>query len=214
MPLQGELHEGVEQIRSGEPFAGKPATLVTRMAHLVVEKAKQIGCLCYVVVDAYYSVGPMFQILKSAVDEQGQRLVHVIVRAKDNYVGYMYHEAPQKKIDEDKKVTLRDIFDFPELFEEAELTIYGQIKTVRYYCTDLLWKPINDLIRFVCIIDGEGRYILMSSDLDLTATQIITLYSYRCKIEVMFLALKHLIGAFSLSLLDQESAQDEKKQTT
>ena len=197
VPLQGELHEGVEQIRSGEPFAGKPATLVTRMAYLVVEKAKQIGCLCYVVVDAYYSVGPMFQILKSAVDEQGRRLVHVIVRAKDNYVGYMYHGAPQKKIDEDKKVTLRDIFDYPELFEEAELTIYGQVKTVRYFCTDLLWKPINDLIRFVCIIDAEGRYILMSSDLDLTATQIITLYSYRCKIEVMFLALKHLIGAFS-----------------
>ena len=196
VPLQGELHEGVEQIRPGESFAGKPATLITRMAHLVVEKAKQTGCLCYVALDAYYSVGPIFQILKSALNEQGERWVHIIVRAKDNYVGYTHLEAPQKRIDEKKKVSLLDIFDFPQLFEEAEVTIYGEVKMVRYYCIDLLWKPINDLIRFVCVIDGEGRYILMSSDLDLPATQIITIYSYRFKIEVTFFALKHLLGAF------------------
>lgn len=196
VPLQGELHEGVEQIRPGESFAGKPATLMTRMAHLVVEKAKQIGCLCYVTLDAYYSVGPIFQILKNAVDEQGKRLVHVIVRAKDNYVGYLYHEVPQKRINECQKVTLSDIFDFPLLFKEAELTMYGELKTIRYYCIDLLWRPINDLIRFVCVIDGGSRYILMSSDIDLPATQIITIYSYRQKIEVMFFSLKHLLGAF------------------
>jgi hypothetical protein len=198
VPLQGELHEGVEQIRPGGPFAGKPATLVTRMAHLAVEKAKQTGCLCYVVLDAYYSVGPIFQILKSAVNEQGQRWAHVIVRAKENYVGYMDTDTPRKRFDEKKKVPLADVFQprCSHLFEEAELTLYGEVKTVRYYCLDLLWKPINDLIRFVCVIDGEGRYVLMSSDLDLHATQIITMYSYRFKIEVMFFAIKHVIGAF------------------
>jgi hypothetical protein len=196
VPLQGELHEGVEQIRPGKPFAGKPATLVTRMAHLAVEKAKQAGCLCYVALDAYYSVGPIFQILKSAVDERGERWAHVIVRAKNNYVGYMHIGPLRKRIDEKKKVILADIFDFPDVFTEVELTLYGEVKTVRYYCVDLLWKPINDLIRFVCVIDGEGRYILMSSDLDLPATQIIRIYSYRFKIEVMFSALKHVIGAF------------------
>jgi hypothetical protein len=134
VPLQGELQEGVEQLRPGEPFAGKPATLVTRMAHLAVEKAKQAGCLCYLVLDAYYSAGPIFKILKRAVNEKGQRWLHVVVRAKVNYVAYMYHEAPQKKIDERKKVTLSDIFDFPQLFTEAELTLYGETRTVRYYC--------------------------------------------------------------------------------
>lgn len=196
VPLQGELHEGVEQIRAGKPFAGKPATLVTRMAHLAVGKAKQIACPCYVVLDAYYSVGPVFEILKCAVNEQGRRWLHVIVRAKGNYVAYMYNEAPRKKMDERKKVTLSDLFDFPQLFTEAELTLYGESKTIRYCCQDFFWKPIGDVIRFVCVIDGGGRYILMSSDLDLAATEIITIYSYRFKIEVMFLALKHLLGAF------------------
>lgn len=36
----------------------------------------------------------------------------------------------------------------------------------------------------------------MCSDLELPAAQIITIYSYRSKIEIMFLVLKHLIGAF------------------
>jgi hypothetical protein len=67
-------------------------------------------------------------------------LVHVIARAKDKHEGYMHLEAPQKRIDERKKVTPSYVFDFPQLFEEAELTIYGEPKTVRYYCTDLLWK--------------------------------------------------------------------------
>jgi len=196
IPLQGELHEGIEQIRPGEPFAGKPATVITRMAYLVVKKAIQTGGFCYVALDAYYSVGPIFQILKSAVNEQGERWVHVIVRAKKNYVGYMYHEASRKRIDKAEKVALSDLFDFPQLFKKAELTIYGELKIIRYCSVELFWKPINDFVQFVCVIDGDGRYILMSSDLDLDPTQIITIYSYRFKIEVMFLALKHLLGAF------------------
>jgi hypothetical protein len=73
VPLQGELQEGIEQMRPGVSFAGKPATLVTRMANLAVEKAKQVGCLSYVALDAYYSAGPLFTILKNAVNEKGQR---------------------------------------------------------------------------------------------------------------------------------------------
>jgi len=53
VPLQGELQEGVDQLDPGEPFAGQPATLITRMARLVVAKAKQTGCLCYATLDAY-----------------------------------------------------------------------------------------------------------------------------------------------------------------
>jgi hypothetical protein len=49
---------------------------------------------------------------------------------------------------------------------------------------------------FVCVRDGHSCYILMSSDLHLQPTEIITIYSYRSKIEVMFLFLKHLIGGF------------------
>ena len=74
--------------------------------------------------------------------------------------------------------------------------IYGESKTVSYYCANLLWKPIEDMIRFVWVMDGENTYILMCSDLKLSPTEIITIYSYRWKIEIMFFALKHWRGGF------------------
>lgn len=196
VPLRGELQEGVEQLRPEEPFAGKPATLITRMAYLVLGKAKATGCLCYVALDAYYCVGPMFKILKAAVNEEGKQLVHAVVRGKINYVGSYLRVTSRKKAGKYEKVALRDIFDFPKLFQEIEVTIYGQVKTVRCFSIDLLWKPIDDFIQFVCVVDGDSRYILMCTDLGLSAAEIITIYSYRFKIEVMFLAIKHLIGAF------------------
>jgi hypothetical protein len=52
------------------------------------------------------------------------------------------------------------------------------------------------MIRFVWVMDGENTYILMCSDLKLSPTEIITIYSYRWKIEIMFFALKHWRGGF------------------
>ena len=196
LPLHGQLHEGLEGIRPAEGRAGQPATLVTHMAHLVLKKAKQTGMLCYATLDAYFSVGPAFLIFKEAVNEKGEQWVHLITRAKDNYVGYFNPEDSSKRFREEEKVYLIKIFDFPWLFEKMELTIYGHVKTVKYYCANLLWKPIKGLVRFVCVMDGEDRYILMCSDLKLSPIQIITIYSYRSKIEVMFLFLKHLLGGF------------------
>jgi hypothetical protein len=196
LPMHGQLHEGVEAVRPAEGVNGKPATIVTRMAHLVVQTAINTGHLCYVALDAYFSTGPAFLIFKAAVNDMGEQLVHIVTRAKDNYVGYLDREFSDKKFHEDDKVKLMDYFEFPEFFEKVELTIYGQRKTIEYCCLDLLWKPINDWVRFVCVRDGDSCYILMSSDLKLPATEIITIYSYRSKIEVMFLFLKHLIGGF------------------
>ncbi len=53
------------------------------------------------------------------------------------------------------------------------------------------------LARFVLVIDGKNRYSLMCSDLELDPIQIITIYSFRAKIETMFFVVKHLLGAFS-----------------
>jgi hypothetical protein len=70
-----------------------------------------------------------------------------IVGAKDNYVAYMHHEPCCAKIDEPKKVTLSDIFDFPQPFTQAEITLYGEIQTVRYYCEDFLRTRPNVIAR-------------------------------------------------------------------
>jgi len=195
LPLQGQLHEGIGAIHPAEGLNGKPPTLITRMAHLLVQKAKQTGRCCYATLDAYFAVGPSFLILKGFVNEKGQQWVHLITRAKDNTVAY-FKSGSEAKFQEKDKVKLMDLFDSPELFTKAEVTIYGKTKSIHYYCVNLLWKPIKGLIRFVLVMDGKERYILMSSDLQLAPLQIITIYSYRSKIENMFLFLKHLLGGF------------------
>ena len=196
LPLRGQLHEGIEELRQELGWQGQPATIVTRMAHLVVWSAQQMNALCYVALDAYFATGPAFGIFKAALHEAGQPWVHLITRAKDNYVAYFDWGADHPEFQDQDKLSLISLFRFPELFEEADVTIYGESKRVSYYCVNCRWKPIEDLIRFVWVIDGENTYILMCSDLKLSPTEIITIYSYRWKIEIMFFALKHWLGGF------------------
>jgi len=128
----------------------------------------------------------MFNILKAAVDDKGKQIVHVITRAKSNYVGFTDREFAGKKYDDEDKFKLMDQFEFPEFFTTVKLNIYNKNIMTEYYCTDLLWRPVNDFIRFVIVKDSEGRYVLMCSDLNLSPIDIIMIYSNRSKIEVMF----------------------------
>ena len=169
----------------------------------MLQSASKTGQLCYVALDAYFSTGPMFLILKTALDDNAQQLVHVITRSKKNYVGFLDREFSTKKYDDDDKFKLMDWFDFPEFFTTAQLSTYGKSRTIEYMCEDLLWRPIDDFVRFVCVKDGDGKYVLMCSDLNLSPIDIITIYSYRSKIEVMFLFLKHLVGGFCYRFLDK-----------
>ena len=196
LPLRGQLHEGAEGLRADLGWAGQPATVVTRMAHLVVSCAQQMGFPCYVALDAYFATGPAFGIFQAALNDLGQPWVHLITRAKDNYVAYFDWEDTPNKFQDKDKFSVISIFRSPEIFEEAEVMIYGEYKKVAYYCANFLWKPVGGLIRFVWVIDGDDQYVLMCSDLQLCPTQIIMIYSYRWKIEVMFFALKHWLGGF------------------
>lgn len=143
LPLRGQLHEGIEGLRQELGWQGQPATIVTRMAHLVVWSAQQMNALCYVALDAYFATGPAFGIFKAALHEAGQPWVHLITRAKDNYVAYFDWGADHPKFQDQDKLSLISLFRFPELFEEADVTIYGESKRVSYYCANCLWKPFS-----------------------------------------------------------------------
>jgi hypothetical protein len=100
LPLRGQLYEGIAGLRQELGWQGQPATIVTRMAHLVVWSAQQMKARCDVALDAYFATGPAFGIFKAALHEAGQPWVHLITRAKDNYVAYFDWEAdpPSSKI--------------------------------------------------------------------------------------------------------------------
>jgi len=94
------------------------------------------------------------------------------------------------------KISLTSLFVQKSLFQEAILDIYRERKPLLFYCVDLLWKPIQEKVRFVLVIDGTEIFILMSSDLTLSPEDMIRAYGYRFKIEVNFKVMKHLMGVF------------------
>ncbi len=195
MPLQAEVHEGVEGLRPSKGLNDKsPPTVVTRMARLLLATAENLGCSCYAVLDAYFAVGPTFLILKERLTETGEQLVHLITRAKDNTVAFLEPQPGDKRFRECDKVKLMEVFDHPSCFTTTQVMLYGKLTTISYCCLDLLWKPVDAMLRFVLIQDGDQRFILVCSDLNLPALTILEIYSLRTKIEVMFDVLKNLLG--------------------
>jgi len=171
------------------------------MAAMVAEMVSVVGKRCIIVLDAYFAVGPVFLILRQILDDSGNHLLHIVTRAKSNVVGYQ--DPPPKTGRPGRprkyglKLNLMGLFEtMAESFEQTTIEIYGQYEEVSFLCLDLIWKPIKEKIRFVLVRDDSVCFILMCSDLTLSAQDIIRAYSYRFKIEVSFKVLKHLIGVF------------------
>jgi hypothetical protein len=171
------------------------------MAAMAADLVSVLDKRCLLVLDAYFAVGPVFTILRNVCDANGQRLVHLVTRAKSNAVAY--EDPPAKTCGRGRprkygpKLKLMALFESrAEAFEPATIELYGCLKTVSFLCLDLIWKPVGEKIRFVLVVDGSERLILMCSDLSLSAPDIVRAYSFRFKIEVSFKVLKHLMGAF------------------
>ena len=172
------------------------------MASMAADLVGGMGKRCLLVLDAYFAVGPVFKILKKVVDADGQRLVHIVTRAKSNAVAYgdppPETGGPGRPRKYGTKLKLRELFEGQEeAFEQATIDLYGCCRIVSFLCLDLIWKPVGEKIRFVLVVDGSESFILMCSDLTLSALDIVQAYSFRFKIEVSFKVLKHLVGAFS-----------------
>ncbi len=207
IPLAAELHEGVAALRrlQGKPIpevdGSEKATIVTLMAQLLVNATRHISKPCVGVLDAFFAVGPMFTIAKTALDDKGCRLLHVIVRAKDNAVAY--DTQPSAYCGRGRRPTYGQKFKLMKLFSNREkdftpieINVYGENKTVSVLCLDLFWKPLKDVLRFVLIKDGNQKFMLMCSDREMAPEEIVTLYARRFKIEVTFKMVKHIFGGF------------------
>ncbi len=197
-PLRAEIHEGVDAWRLSEGLNAGAPTIVTRMARLLVATAQHMGCPCYAVLDAYFAVGPTFLILKDTLTPDGTPLVHLITRGKKSTVGYFVPDQGTKRFRDAEKVKLMKLFDRSDALDvqSADITLYGKAARVSYACLDLLWEPIDGLVRFVLVEHAGQRFILMSSDWSLPPLTILEIYSIRTKIEVMFDVLKNVLGGF------------------
>jgi hypothetical protein len=195
-PLWAAIHEGLTFGADGEQ-ADLPKTIrVVRMAQQV---AHAMACPAYLVLDAFFAVGPVFQAAAEQRHESGN-LVHILTRAKKNAVGFV--PAPRRKRGKrgrsrkyGKKLRLMKLFEsdaYP--FQTAEALVYGQRETIRYLALNLLWKPTKGMLRFILVESSRGQIVLVSSDLQLDPVTAEELYCRRTTVETMFDTLKNTQG--------------------
>jgi len=205
VPLWGELN--MKQ-RNNENCH----SMSTRIVYNAIEIAEKMNCCIYMVLDAYFAVGPVFWVAINVYSVARKvPLVHIITRAKKSVVAYQ-DPLPEdnspgrrgRKKKYGKKLKLMELFkDKGEEFGEMTCFVYGHNETVKILSFDLLWKPIQKKIRFILAITSRGPIILMCSDLTLSAT---------------FSVLKNIIGGlkyhFWCKRLEKSSRRPKKNQNS
>jgi hypothetical protein len=193
VPLLSRIHQGVVfSNRDQRSLLDKFAALFGQLSSL----AGQASML--LIADAYYASRKVIEPLLAAGH-------HLISRVRRNAVAY-YPAVPAstprrgRRAVYGQKVRLRDLWHSQRPhFQSAPSPVYGETGMVlSFFVIDLLWRPIGRLVRFVLVEHPtRGRCILMSTDLTLSALDIITGYGYRFKIEVSFKQALHTLGTYS-----------------
>ncbi len=187
IPVWAEIHRD-----SGEDSRS------VRMVKKTIEISEDVGKLFYVILDAFFSVGP---VMSTAIGSCGR--IHVLARAKKNVTAYEVPRAKRKKTrgkprKYGKKHRLAKFFDRRKRrFSKAEARVYQKTETVSFMTVDMIWKPVKTVIRFFLIETSRGRIILMSSDLSMTALDALALYCARARIETSFDVFKNLLGGMA-----------------
>ena len=237
VPLMAELHEGAEALRKLQckdvnKEESAKITVVTLMADLIKDIAEKLQEPCVAVLDAYFAVGPAFAIARTRLGNKGERLLHIITRAKSNIVAR--EEKPRayggrgRPCTHGKRIKLNELFTTrADEFSTVTVNTYGETKKLEILCLDLVWPAIQERLRFILIKDDTSTFILVCSDLNMSPEEIIKLYAYRFKIEVTFKMVKHIIGglyyhfwtkawrdnvATALTVADLEHMSDKSKQ--
>jgi len=202
VPLWATIQEGLTLSSNSDEKRLLPKTVQ------IIEMAKQtavaMGTQAYLVLDAYFAVGPAF--LAAAEQLNGiDNFVHILTRAKKNIVAY--HTPPARKKHQrgrtkiyGTKIKLTTLFDSTAnryAFQTIKADIYDKSETVRYLVLDLLWKPVKGMLRFILVETSRGPIILMTSNLTLDPATAIQLYCRRVTIETMFDTLKNRLGAMA-----------------
>jgi hypothetical protein len=137
-----EIQQGVDELRKliGEKI--DESTLVTRMVILMVIAASSQGTPFYACIDAFFSTAPAFTQAALHLMSDGTPWVHIITRAKSNYVAYPTEN--KRKAD---KIKLWGLFGQVDRFQSASHPVHCE-REILYHSIDLFWGNVTGLIRF------------------------------------------------------------------
>ena len=198
-PLWASIHEGLTGLTADAsiPKTRRIVIMAQQVAHVFSQPA-------YLLLDAYFAAGSVLTTAR-AVLLHGEPLIHPLARAKKTTVAFFpppkkSHRGRGRPKKYGRKIRLFNLFDSQardRTFSSASAQVYDRVETVRYRALNLLWKPVQDLVRFILIESPRGRIVLITTDLQLDPLIALQLYCRRATIETLFSALKNTLGGFA-----------------
>jgi DDE superfamily endonuclease len=204
LPLEARLHQGFAHLGAAKSTPTDRDTQGVMLVQMALDFALRHDRLSIVVLDAFFSIGAVFELANSVWSMAlKQPYLTILTRAKKSYVAYLDPLVPTpkprgrpKKYGD--KIKLKTVFETPqEQFLQAECQVYGHVERISYLALNLLWKPRKGPVRFIFAITSRGPLILMCSDLTMAPLLAIELYCARVRVETMFSMLKSVLGAFA-----------------
>ena len=202
IPLKINIQDGLQSAAAWEGSTVSTESHVVQMIENGYEAAKTFGKSIFL-LDRYFLTVPALRKLNQLNAGSEAKRLELVTKAKRNCIAYEEPVAePVRKRGRPKKkgdtvYLWKQFTEDPDSFTEAFVYIYGRKQAVRYKCMDLLWgQKLYQKLRFVLVEYDGQRSILVSTDLTLTAVQIIELYSKRFCIENCFREMKQQTGAF------------------
>lgn len=197
LPLSVQLHDGNEVLSSW--------LFQDRVSHVVqmfrdgCRAAQYFGSSLFVLDRYFLAVSLLKEWQEHEKEHPG--MFHIITRAKKNCIAYekpgAYKGRGRRPV-RGMAVHLKDLFETEAgSFQTAHLQMYGCEREVCFLSKIYLWgQKLYQPLQFVLAKYDGKQIILVSTDLSMTAQDIIRAYAYRFKIEAMFREMKQQLGAF------------------
>ena len=193
IPITARIHDGI--ILTDED---KTLTIIDRFYMLVSRLLSFINFL--VVADAYYYAKKTMIALKSSNN-------YLITRMRTNAVVWEPYQGKKRKTGKGgrhrlygKKLVLRRLFrSIEKSFITDYSPVYGESKVrIKYRVIDAVVRPGAFRVRIVLVVHPtRGKVVLLSTNTELPALEIIRIYGFRFKIEVAFKSAIHQVGVYA-----------------
>jgi len=151
LPLEARLHQGFAHLGADKSSPTDRDTQGVMLVQMAMDFAQRHDILSIVVLDAFFSIGAVFELANSVWSTAlKQPYLTILTRAKKNYVAYLEPLAPRPKLrgrpkTYGDKIKLKTVFEtHKEQFLQAQCPLYGRVETISYLALNLLWKRSRD----------------------------------------------------------------------
>jgi hypothetical protein len=190
VPFLAKIHEGFKLNEDDS------RSLKDKFAELVLQNPALRGCL--LVADAWYAAKTIIGRIPADWN------LAIVTRVAKNATAHLIPPPDFARVHRrgrkpkyGAKVKLMDLFQTADMQTIKRADASGNLIEIKYWYSELLWKPLGKLVRFVgSDMPEKGRIVLLATDITMTPEDVIQSYLLRSRIEVAFKVAVYTIGTF------------------